>query len=216
MPPRPRPAPFLGPLAAAVLLLYTGGAVFAERVGWVQADLGVFFAGALVIVGVVLIVSAFVGRARGLIALGLLILPLAWFFSAVDLVWWNGIGEERVVADELGELEEEYRWGIGDFQLDLSTLDLEGESRHLAVGLTIGELTVFVPDTIEVDIDVEGGIGEIVVDDGDDRSSDEGVNLDLDRTTGDAAGGNLALEVDIGIGKAEVIVCGGTRGAPCP
>ncbi len=49
-----------------------------------------------------------------------------------------------------------------------------------------------------------------------DRRVDNGLDLSLDRTTGDADGGTLELDVDLGIGQAEVIVCTNPGGLRCP
>jgi len=214
-PRRPRPTPFLGPIGLALLLLFTGFSVFADRVGWWDTDPATFLAACLMIIGTVLVVSAFVGRARGLVWLGILLLPIAWAVAAIDLTWWDGVGEELVTVDAIEALEDEYRWGIGQFHLDLSNLDLDGEDREVAVGLTIGELKIWVPDTLDIDIDLDGRIGSVIVSDHDLRLNDDGLDVELDRTAGDSTGGTLALDVDLGIGEAEVIVCG-AGSVPCP
>jgi len=214
-PRRRRRTPFLGPIGLALLLLFSGLSVFAGQVGWWDIDPASFLAICLMILGSVLVVSAFVGRARGLIWLGLFLLPLAWAIAAADLTWWDGIGEELVTVDSLVELEDEYRWGIGEFHVDLSDLDLDGETRTLAVGLTIGELKIWVPSTIGVEIEIDGRAGSAIVSDRDLRINDDGVDVEVDRVAGDPAGGTLLLDVDIGFGEAEVIVCG-AGGQPCP
>lgn len=211
----PRPAPFLGPIGLAILLLFSGLTVFADRVGWWETDPASFLSIALMIIGGVLLISAFVGRARGLIWLGLLLLPIAWALAAADLTWWDGVGEERITVDSVQTLDEEYRWGIGQFHLDLSDLRLDGATEEVAVGLTIGELKIWVPDTLGVDVDLDGRIGSVIVSDHDLRLNDDGIDVNLDRTAGDPSGGTLLLDVDIGIGEAEVIVCG-SGSVPCP
>ncbi|MEQ8842844.1 MAG: PspC domain-containing protein [Acidimicrobiales bacterium] len=220
-PPRPRhrrrrrPTPFLGPVGLALVLLFTGLTVFADRVDWWHTDPGAFLAICLMILGAVLVVSAFVGRARGLVWLGLLLLPIAWAITAVDLTWWEGIGEELVVVDDLGSLDDEYRWGVGEFHVNLADLDLDGETRELAIGLTIGELKIWVPETFETDIDLDGNLGSVIIDDQGARRNDDGHEVAIDRTTGDPSGGTLLLDVDLGIGEAEVIICG-SETVPCP
>lgn len=211
----PRPRPFLGPLAVAVLLGFAGLTVFADQVGWWETDPASFLAICLMIVGAVLVLSAFLGRARGLIWLGVLLLPLAWAFAAADLTWWDGIGEEDITVVSLDELEDEYRWGIGQFHVDLSDLDLAGETRELDVGLTIGELKIFVPNSMAAEVTIDGRIGSVIVSDGDLRLNDDGIDIEVDRTVGDPDGGTLVLNAEVGIGEAEVVVCG--EGAiPCP
>jgi phage shock protein PspC (stress-responsive transcriptional regulator) len=219
-PPAPAPArplsprPFLAPLAIALLLLFTGLTVFADRLGWWSTDPASFLAASLVIIGAVLVLSAFVGRARGLIWLGVFLLPITWGIATIDLTWWNGIGEETIIVTTIDELEESYRWGIGEFTVDLSDLDLRGD-RELAVGLTIGELTIYVPETMGVEIDLAGRAGSLNIRDRGDLLTQEGFDIGLDRVTGDPAAGTLTLDVDLGLGRAEVIVCG-PGGVPCP
>ncbi len=212
---RPRPAPFLGPIGLAVLLLVTGLTVFADRVGWWATDPAAFLAVCLMIIGGVLVTTAFVGRARGLIVLGLLLLPIAWALAAIDLTWWDGVGEELVTVADLEELDDEYRWGMGQFHLNLADLDLDGETREVGVGLTIGELKIWVPDSFRADIEIDGQLGSAIVSDHDLRFNDDGYDIAMARTTGDPTGGTLLLDVDIGIGEAEVIVCG-SGSVPCP
>lgn len=217
-PPRrrpPRPAPFLGPIGLAVLLLWAGLSIFADRVGWWNIDPASFLSVCLMIIGGVLLVSAVVGRARGLIWIGLFLLPIAWAVAAVDLTWWDGAGEQLITVDSIEDLEEEYRWGLGQLHVDLSDIDLDGATREVAVGLTIGELKIWVPDTLGVEIDLDGRMGSVIVSDHDLRLNDDGLDVALDRSAGDPSGGTLLLDVDIGIGEAEVIVCG-AGGVPCP
>jgi phage shock protein PspC (stress-responsive transcriptional regulator)/predicted membrane protein len=212
---RPRPAPFLGPIGLALLLVFAGLTVFADRVGWWSTEPASFLALCLVVIGAVLVVSAFAGRARGLIWLGLLLLPIAWAVAVADLTWWDGVGDELITVDGLEELDDEYRWGVGQLHVDLAALELDGEDRDVAIGLTVGELKIWVPDTLGVDIDLDGRIGSVIVSDHDLRLNDDGLDVALDRTVGDPSGGTLHLDVDLGIGEAEVIVCGdGT--IPCP
>ena len=212
---RSRPAPFLGPIGLALLLLFAGLTVFADRVGWWNTDPASFLAICLMTLGSVLVVSAFAGRARGLIWLGLLLLPIAWAVAAVNLTWWDGVGDELITVDSVDELDDEYRWGAGQFHVDLADLDLDGETRDLAIGLTIGELKIWVPDSLGVEIDLDGRIGSVIVTDDGLRLNDDGIDVALERTVGDPADGLLRLDIDLGIGEAEVIVCG-SGSTPCP
>jgi len=206
-PPEPGPKAFLGPLTLALLLLVTGGAVFADRVDWIKVDVAIFLGIILVVIGSMLVLSAFLGRARGLIVLGVLLLPIAWTVNAIDLTWWDGVGDETHTIDNLSDLEDEYRYGIGQFIIDLSDLDLEGESRDLAVGLTIGEAIVYVPEGMHVNIDLDGRIGEIRVDGGSPDRTDEGFDNAITTEIGDPDGGTLNLDFDLGIGSGRVEVC---------
>ena len=136
--------------------------------------------------------------------------------SRTATIAYGGIGEENVRVSDPADLDDAYRWGIGEFRVDLSELDLDGGRRELAVGLSIGELTVFVPHTLEIDLDLDGRIGEVAVQDAEGRLVDDGYDLSLERRTGEPDGGILELDVDLGIGRAEVIVCGAEGGPRCP
>ncbi len=211
---------FLGPLTLALLLLFLGGAVFADRMEWVDVDVAVFLGICLIIIGVALALSAFLGRARGLIMLGVFLLPIAWTVNAIDLTWWDGVGERQYTVNTPGDLQDEYRFGMGELIVDLSRLDLAGETRNLAVGLTIGEAVVYVPEDMHVIVDLDGRMGEIAIDDADGLTTDDGVDLMIDAELGDPdADHTLELDFDLGIGSGRVEVCtdSGTEGlVRCP
>jgi|GEM_PF-5642170 len=134
------------------------------------------------------------------------LLPIAWAVAVIDLTWWDGIGEERAHASTLEELDDEYRYGIGEFIVDLSDLDLDGQQRSVAVGLTIGEAIIYVPDTLDLSINVGGRMGEIRIEDGPRQYVDDGAD-------------SLDIDFDLGIGSGIVKVCTNvdTEGyVPCP
>ena len=219
-PPRPpqppRPRPFVGPLTLALLLVFTGSAIALDRADVIDVDPAVGLAIALVITGAALTVTAFVGRARGLIVVGILLMPALWWFHAIDLTWWEGIGEESATAATLDELDDEYRFGVGQYIVDFSDLDLDGTTQDVAVGLTIGELIVCVPDDLEVALDADGRIGEIRLEGPSrfDETTDEGFDPTLRTTVGDDDRGRLELDLDIGLGSARVLVHD-QGGLPC-
>ena len=192
-------------LTMAVLLVMTGGAVLLGRLDVVDLRPVTYLAAVLVVLGLGLIVAAFVGRARGLIALGILILPFLWFATVVDIEWWSGVGEDVVVVDDPGELAAVYHHGIGRLVVDLRDLDLAGETAELEVGLTIGEVVVFVPDDLEVQVDLDGRIGEVSVKRPGRDLIDDGLDIAID-TTLPGDNGVLMLDLDVGIGAARVEV----------
>ena len=215
-PPRPpRPRSFLGPLGFAAVLVFIGVNGLAEAADWWSTSAAQYLAGSLVILGLVLVVSAFVGRARGLIWVGALLLPVAWAVTAIDVDWYDGIGEQTETPASLAELDATYHWGIGQLIVDLSDIDLDGEVRQLEVGLTIGEVQVYVPDTFATDVHVEAQLGSVVLHESGLRTTNDGSDPMIDRTVGDPEGGTLELDLAVGLGEAELIVCGETR-PRCP
>ncbi len=68
-----RPRPYLGPLTLSFLLLAAGVASFLQATETIEVNLVIAFAIATCVVGAVLVLSTWVGRARGLIFLGVLL-----------------------------------------------------------------------------------------------------------------------------------------------
>lgn len=222
-PPRrePKPAPFLGPLTMAALLVFAGGAIVGEQSDWWDLDPAVYGGIVLAIVGVALVISAFFGRARGLIFVGMLVLPVAWFLAAIDLDWHDGAGEQTDVVESIDDLEAGYFFGFGDYEVDLTQIDFDGTDRTVEVGLTMGELTVWVPDTVEVDVDAYARAGEVeLVHAVGMHFSDDGFPARADGTFVSFGGdGRLTLDVEVGFGAIDVRACSTdptTGRVPCP
>ncbi len=197
---------FLGPLTLAMLLVITGVTVALDRADIVSVDPAVFLAISLTLIGLVLTLSAFIGRARGLILLGVLLFPVVWWFHTIDLTWWGGIGEQRHTVTSIAQLEPEYRLGIGQLVIDLTGLDLAGTTRELAVGTTIGEVVVVVPERMHVELTADGRIGEVRIDRPGPDLTDDGIDASLQTELGSPSGGTLVLDLDVGVGSARVEV----------
>ncbi len=201
----------IGSLTVAALFVYTGAAVMLDRLDAVDVDLGVFFAVALAITGAGLLVSAFARPARALIALGLVLSAPLLLFVAVDVPGGSGIGEARVRVIDVEELEDEYRYGIGQLTVDLRDLDPDRTDHSVDLSLAVGELRVYVPESISTTADIDVRAGNIRVWSGYTWYSweDSEDGLDVSRTItvpvqGETTG-ELRLDIDVGIGEAEII-----------
>ena len=163
-PARPRRGrSLIGSLTVAALFVYTGTAVMLDRLDAVDVDFRVFFAVALAITGAGLLASAFARPARGLIVLGVALSAPLLLFVAVDVPGGSGIGEARVRVVDVEELEDEYRHGIGQLTVDLRDLDPERTDHSVDLSLGIGEMLVYVPDSIATTADINVGAGNIRV-----------------------------------------------------
>ncbi len=162
---------------------------------------------AILIIGVGVLVGAMTrAGARGLIPLGILAVILLIPVSAVDGLVDDGVGSTTYRPLTLTELAETYSHGVGELLVDLSRLDLDGETRNLDVDLGIGELTLLLPDEVGGTLDIENMAGEIIVNlpgSGNDFTS-EGINQlpQAIRLPGDR--GTLVLDVDVDLGVVEV------------
>ena len=209
---RSRDRSVVGSMTVAVLFVYGGAAVMLERLDVFAMDIGVFFAVAVAITGAGLLASAFVRPARGLIVLGVgLCVPLFLFVGA-DLPWGSGVGESRVRVTAVEELEDEYRHGIGQIVVDLRALELDGGRHELDLSLGIGEMRVYVPDTISTTADIKVGAGNSRLSgvrypwvyDEDGLGISRKIVIDAPDPTGE-----LLLDIDVGIGEAEIVTVSG-------
>jgi hypothetical protein len=213
--PPPKPAPFVGPLTVAVLLVFAGVSMVGEQSDWWDVDPAIYGGLTLAIIGLGLTASAWFGRARGLIFLGLAVLPIAWAIAAVDLEWHDGVGEQTDTVASLADLQDSYTFGIGDYVVDLSAVELDGTDRTIEVGLTIGELTIWVPEDMNVVVDADGRIGELEVRTTErtdfglrvDSQFDDGIDIDVDHRYEADTDGTLTIDADLGIGAFRIQQC---------
>jgi phage shock protein PspC (stress-responsive transcriptional regulator) len=160
-PPRPpRPRSFLTPITLCVLAIFTGIAIALPRHTWNSPAVG--FALALAFIGAVLLLSAWRGRARGLILVGLLLVPPFLITQTVGGRWndWRGSVVER--PRTASAVQDSYEWGIGQRTLDLTGVDLS-ESDHLSVSVdqSIGALRLILPPDAVSHVQSHVGAGDI-------------------------------------------------------
>ena len=168
-PPGPR-SPVAG-ITVAGLLIVVGLMVLVTR--YTGLDLGPvgFLAGALLVVGLGLVASAFTrGRAPrgGLIALGS-VLTLALLFTSAAPGWEDGDGPRGGVGDrdyqptEVEDIRPVYRLGAGNMEIDLSDIDVDDITRTVDVRIDhgAGDLEVTVPEDADVRVVLDQGIGDI-------------------------------------------------------
>jgi hypothetical protein len=189
------------------LALVAVGVLWLLRVaGMLVVAPGHLLATSLLVVGLGLLVGSIAGRGRGLIGIGLVLLPLVLVAQLLQPMAFE-LGEFRQAAGEVvvapvavADLEPTYQVGAGTLLLDLSGLELEGD-HDVRVQVGFGEATVIVP--ADVDLEVSGQVagGELLVLDR--RSS----GLAVDRTIVDEvadATGTLRLDVQVGFGELVV------------
>jgi xanthine/uracil/vitamin C permease (AzgA family) len=103
------------------------------------------------VVGVMLLIGSFYGRAGGLILVGLLASGAT--AAALGAEKWDGERIEIVPATS-SEVLDDYTYDVGEYELDLSKLSdpeaLDGETIHMS--LDVGELAVVVPADMDVNV----------------------------------------------------------------
>lgn len=204
-PPRPaEPASMLGQLTIAAALLVTGAGAALDNLGVLALGLREYLALGLAVIGLGLLVGAWVGRARWLGLLGLLLVPPLLIAGVAEDFRFSGeIGERTFTPASADQLPDRYRLLAGELEVDLSELELDRAAGPVEVdaGVTFGELRIVVGD--DVDVEVRGGVrgGEIVAFD----TTRSGVNVAIDeRFTVDDPAGELVLRLDQGFGQVIV------------
>ena len=164
-PPKPpRPPAFLGPLTVSIAVAVCGAMALLFATGVWDLRLSDILITALVIIGLGLLVSTWYGRARGLVLLGLLLVPVVLTSALLDRVDLSGgIGDRHIAPATAEELMGEYRFGVGSLTLDLRELDTASVDGPLRSSLSAGAglVQVYVPADWTVDIPVTVGIGEV-------------------------------------------------------
>ena len=112
-----------------VALLAAGTLIALDVAGAIEVSAVTVIATALAVVAAGLLVGTFLGRSRGLIALGvvlvLVLIPLAALPDDID---WNagaGAGDRVYRVTTVDDLKPEYELGAGSLTLDLRRLDLD-------------------------------------------------------------------------------------------
>ena len=204
--PPPPPAPPREPrsklplLGMSALLLLWGGLVLVDVSGAVEVDAQVAIGLSLVVIGGVLVLGAWYGRAHALVALGVVLTIVGGLSSVADTSPRGGFGDRTWQATSTEDLRETYRLGGGDAALDLSDLELT-EDREVEVSVWAGELLVLVPADANVEVDGHVGMGELYVL----GERDEGVDLsESGEVDGPEGGPVLTIDANVGMGQLEV------------
>jgi hypothetical protein len=157
----------------------------------------------LAVIGLGLLMGAWYGRARWLIALGVL-LSIALLVASVT---------ERVVTSgrsvtwrptSIEQLDRTYTIDIGSALLDLSAVDFAGRSETIQVHVDVGDLTIILPSAVDVRAEVAVDVGNAGV-----FGTTWGGIGSSERTITDdgvdgAGGGELVLRATVDVGDLEV------------
>ncbi|MFL6289102.1 MAG: PspC domain-containing protein [Actinomycetes bacterium] len=168
-PPPPPPSPpkeksVLGRLTVGVALLVTGSLVALDLADVISVSAVVVLASGLAVVALGLLLGTFVGRSRGLIALGivlaLVLIPLSAVPRGIDWNTGDGTGDRTYRVQTLADLQPEYSLGAGSLTLDLRALD-PSTPKDIDVSIGAGEVIVLLPEDVPATVNTDVGIGQI-------------------------------------------------------
>lgn len=186
-------------LTVGVLWLLTVADVLALGPGQIASA-------ALLVLGLGLLVGSMIGRSRGLIVAGLVLLPVVLLLQLVQPslagmeAGGPSVGQRFESPAELDALRDSYQLGAGELRLDLSGIEFT-EDRDVAVQVGFGTVQVLVPEDVSVEVVARLGAGEARLID----LRSDGVGID--REVVDEVDGSehlLRVEVEVGLGQVFV------------
>jgi len=175
---RRRPArerSLLGWFVLGLALAAVGVLGFLDEIGAVSPRPVVYAALGLTVVGVGLLVSAWVGRARWLIAVALLLAALTAALSPIHVPIEGGFGDRFYAPVASADTTSTYRLVAGQMTVDLRAPGAESPPSTVTASVVAGRLRVFVPAdlTIAISGHVSTGVATVF------GRSISGRNLDL-------------------------------------
>lgn len=195
------PRPRVGRVVASVSLLAVGVALLLDRLDAVHVTPFGALALALTVVGVGLLVGAFVGRAVGMVLIGALMTVALVLGSWTHSRFGAGGAHTVWTPASLAAQDSSYAVGAGQGRLDLTGVGagLAGHTVHAHVDS--GRLVVVVPNGVPVDVTAHDGAGSIRLFGGEHGGlgvDDTFTDPDFTTATG------LTLNVWAGVGVVEV------------
>jgi phage shock protein PspC (stress-responsive transcriptional regulator) len=202
----PRRRSILGPLTFFAALAAVGILGVVDVLG-VTVPAAAYLATALGIVGLGLVVGAWFGRSRSLIALGtvlaLLLLPVATVEQlGAGQAFGDSFETRSVAPEDVEEIDGAlFEHGAGDVSYDFSGIDFTDRSVSTEVRVGAGNLDITIPEDVTLEFEAQVGAGQLDVL----GESKEGLGLSQDQTFNrDVEGGTLELDISMGFGNVEV------------
>ena len=198
-PPRaPRERSMLGQITIAVgLIVLASMALIDTAFARVQIEPVHYLATAVGILGIGLLVGAWIGRARWLIVIAILLLPAMWFTSLWPDDFSFSAGEVLEEPIAVSEVQEPFDLGMGKLTIDLTGLTPSelAEIGVVEASLGMGELVLRIPNDVGVVIDAEVGMGAL----SGPFSDESGIGVEATRTVGAEPVYEIRAEVGFGV-----------------
>jgi len=204
---RERSAPEIPTVVLGAVLLVVGVAWLLDATDVVDVSWRLVLPGVLIVIGIGLVAGALTGgRHGGLFPAGVVLT----IFLGVLLVLpqdlggtlSGGVGERTEAPQTVTSRNTRYRLGVGQLNVDLRDLELQGGVTRIRAQIGIGQLVVRVPAEVAVRAHGRSGIGNVQV------LGCEASGVGADRaceTDGyEQASEQLSLELEAGIGQIEV------------
>lgn len=205
---RPRERSALGGVTFSLVFLVLGLLTLLDLTGVPALGASAYFAAVLATTGLGLLVGAWFGRARWLIALGLITAAALGVATVAESDRFRTVNQAVTWAPAShAELASRYENLSGNSLLDLRSVDFTGKHSEVTVAVTAGKATVILPPDVDATVTATVTVGDAVVFDqgvakrsGSAGSHRESTDLGADGP----GGGTLRLSVHVDVGKLEV------------
>lgn len=164
-PKRPKERSALGAVTFSLIFLALGVVAVLDLMNVVEVGASAYFAAALATIGLGLLVGTWFGRARWLIALGLVTaaaLTVGTVAESYDR--FRGVdGAVTWAPASHQDLATRYENSFGDATLDLRAVDFRGKNTEITVSVNFGTGTIVVPPNVDVTTVADVNAGDATV-----------------------------------------------------
>lgn len=218
--PQPTRSDLVTPTVLSVLALGLGLALALQAAGVVSLSVIVLSSVGLLVVALGLVASLWLGRAKGLIPIGL-VMGVVLVAASVVTPWINhaskgaldGLRADGKADDSFGkivhkprvveELRPTYSLGVGVLTLDLRHLNLQGYTREVNAGVGAGKFKVILPNDVSVVVNGQVGAGKITGVGESQKDGKDGSRVKLERLLDGP--GKLTVNFKVGLGQGRVV-----------
>ncbi|MFJ6198473.1 PspC domain-containing protein [Micromonospora sp. NPDC092111] len=205
-PKKPKERSALGAVTFSLIFLALGVVAILDLLGAFPIGAAGYFAAVVATIGLGLLVGTWFGRARWLIALGLVAaaaLGVATVTESYDRI--RGVdGAVTWAPTSARELADRYENSFGDATLDLRAVDFAGHDTDVTVVVNFGAATVVVPPNVDVTAVTDVKAGESTVFGTRTAGLEGRARKITDLGPDGAGGGKLRLTIHVNAGNLEV------------
>ena len=203
--PRVRERATLGWVTLGIAIIAVGVVAMFQGTGAWHLTADQIVALPLVVLGLGLAIGGLWGRARGLIVLGILIVPVLFAASLVRVPFTGGFVDKFVQPQTAEEVLPAYHLVTGQLTLDLRSLTFDSGPVSVTATAVAGRVLVLLPPDVLVQIHAKSGAGEVSLL----GTTYDGLKVDVLRTFEPASGSvtgspALVLDLETSFGQVEV------------
>jgi hypothetical protein len=192
-----------------VALLVVGMGALVDRSASVTVDPGTMMASVLIILGLGLVVGAFWGRARWLVLVGVVVLPVALATNLIDFPLRGQVGGNYLAPRRASDLTDDYSVLAGSLTFDMTNFDFNPqESISVPLHMAIANVNLTVPRGVRVELRGQLEAGQVSFF----GARHEGVDLRFDEVAGGPAlDRELVVDLDAQYGSVNFYRSGVVR-----